>query len=451
MGDDPVRAAGPLLARLWRDLGVDPATLPRVEPARRPVPLPSRTDVATLSWGAVSAASLAAASLAGRSAATPDPDRVASAYTGERHALWEGSRPDAFAPLSGFFRCADGWVRTHGNYPHHAAALRRTLGVPVGAGRDEVADALLLRPADAIARDVTAAGGLCVPVAAEDRSEDTRLRASPLVRVTRLGAAAPAPRADATADAPLRGTRILDLTRVIAGPLATQTLALLGAEVLRIDPPSLPELPLQHLVLGHGKRSALLDLTRGEPRARFERLLAGADVMLLGYRPAALDRLGLSAGRIAERRPGIVVAQLSAWGDADRRGFDSLVQARSGLARVESSDGETPGALPAQALDHTAGYLLATAVMTLLARRAAEGGSWLAETSLRRVAAELLGTPRTPSPVPAGGFDPAPHLQSFEVAGSALVTVRPAIAYAGAPSLFASPRPWGGDAAEWAP
>ncbi len=150
-----------------------------------------------------------------------------------------------------------------------------------------------------------------------------------------------------------------------------------------------------------------------------------------------------------------MVARLSAWGsgaEADRRGFDSLVQAASGIAWIEAGDGESPGALPAQALDHSAGYLLAAGITSALARRAHEGGSWLVETSLRRVAAQLLGMPRTPRPEPAATIaDAEPHLQTFTVAGSQLTTTAPAATYDGSPVGYAAPRPWGADAPAWRP
>src|SRR6478735_5389285 len=259
----------------------------------------------------------------------------------------------------------------------------------------------------------------------------------------------PCPLAPARA-APLAGVRVLDLTRVIAGPVATRTLALLGADVLRVDSPHLPEIAWQHLDTGHGKRSALLDLADASDRARFDALAREADVVVLGYRPDGLARLGLSPADLAARHPGILSAQLSAWGAADRRGFDSIVQAASGIAWIESRYGSTPGALPAQALDHSAGYLLATAVMALLLRREAEGGAWLAETSLRRVAAELLGMPRADEPATFTPVDPAPHTQTFDVEGTAVTTVGPAVSFEGGPGEFAAPRPWGRDEPAWA-
>ncbi|MFM9611182.1 CoA transferase [Streptomyces niveiscabiei] len=169
---------------------------------------------------------------------------------------------------------------------------------------------------------------------------------------------------------PAAGLRVLDLTRVIAGPVATRTLALLGADVLRVDAPQLAELPDQHADTGFGKRSALVDLA--VDREVFEGLLASADVVVTGYRPGALDRFGLSPEALAERRPGVIVAQLSAWGAygpwSGRRGFDSLVQAASGIADTEGA-GDRPGTLPAQALDHGTGYLLAAGVLRAVTER----------------------------------------------------------------------------------
>ena len=412
------------------------------------VPLSARLSVGALAERAVADASRAAASLAGSTPGPLDGDRIAVAFTSERWLRVGGERPTAFGELSAFFPTSDGWVRTHGTYPHHAAALRRGLSVPPDAGRDAVAAALRGRTSADAAAAVTAEGGLCVPVAAESPADGAAPGAD-AVAISRLADARPRPLPGGPVDAPLRGVRVLDLTRVIAGPVATRTLALLGADVLRIDPPRTPEISWQHLDTGHGKRSARVDLAAPAGRAVFGSLLETADVVVLGYRPAALERLGLSPEALAARRPGVIVARLTAWGSPDRRGFDSLVQAETGIAWVESPDGRTPGVLPAQALDHSAGYLLAAAILTLLARRAAEGGSWLAQTSLRRMAQELLAMPRRAEPGTAAPPDDAGHLQTFDLDGLALTTSAPAIAYAGGPTAFAAPRPWGRDEPTW--
>lgn len=175
--------------------------------------------------------------------------------------------------------------------------------------------------------------------------------------------------------------------------------------------------------------------------------MASADAVVLGYRPAALQRLGLDPAALARRHPHLVIAQLSAWGDEhpDRAGFDSLVQAEAGISWIESPDGSTPGALPAQALDHSAGYLLAAAVSVALRRRDLEGGSWVITTSLRRIAAELLGLPRHGVLAAERKIDISRHTTRFSVGGRRIVTVGPVI-----PGFdFGAPRPWGRDQPRW--
>lgn len=435
-----MNAGHELLARVWAELGADPRALDDVVHPSVPVPLPSRLSTGELAWASVGAATLTA----GRHPSSLDPDRIAVAYRSDHVLAIDSASPPVWSPFSGFWRASDGWIRTHGNYPHHAAGLRTGLRLPVGAGAEQVRDAVAERSCAEAVAAIVAARGLAVPVLRDDPVDDGARRRAPLLDIGRVEAQR-GPRRDVPGGEalPLDGIRVLDLTRVIAGPVCTRTLALFGADVLRIDPPELPEPEWQHLDTGHGKRSARLDAHS----ERFHELLAEADAVVLGYRPAALDRLGLGIDALHERYPGLVVAQLSAWGAdrAERAGFDSLVQAESGIALVESPNGDRPGALPAQALDHSAGYLLAAAVTTLLRRRAREGGSWSVQTSLRRIAAELLGMPRRDEPAPGVSIDLARHTARFLVDGSELQTARPAISGL----EFASPRPWGRDQPRW--
>ena len=414
------------------------------------VPLPARTDVSALATGAVMRAATAASRLAGLDESPAiDPVRLAVAYSSERWLRCDGRAQVGFAPLSAFFRTSDGFVRTHANYAHHRQALLHGLRLSSDATRDDVTAALQVRTTERAVADVAERGGLCVAVRAEEPAADAALRRTPLVDIRRTSAAPPRPPRPIDADLPLHGIRVLDLTRVIAGPVATRTLAYLGADVLRIDPPHLPELATQHLDTGHGKRSALLDLRSAASADRFAALAQDADIVVLGYRGTGLEALGISPAALIARHPGLIVLSLSAWGTADRRGFDSLVQAESGIARIESTSDE-PGALPAQALDHSAGYLLAAAAIELVGRRAREGGSWHASTSLRRVAAELLGLPRTPDPQP--GVLPASadgHTQTFDVAGVQVTTAAPAFRSPAGRDAFAAPRPWGLDEPVW--
>ena len=425
-------SAAELLARVLIEAGGDASQAP-ADPALRAlggVPLSSRTATGDLALVSVAAVALAA----GIDLTHIDPVRIAVAYRSDRYLEVGGTPPPVWAPLSGFWASADGWIRTHGNYPHHARALRTALDLDDAAG------------AEAVARTLETLH-TAVAVRPEDRAVDEALRQTPVVDVAvteaigrRRGKDRRLLSPGAAGRAPLDGVRVLDLTRVIAGPVCTRTLTLLGADVLRIDPPHLPELPWQHLDTGHGKRTALLDARD----AALHDLLETADAVVLGYRPAALERLGLSPDALAERHPGLLVAQLSAWGTShpERAGFDSLVQAESGIALIEGDCGR-PGALPAQALDHSAGYLLAAALTQLLRHR--DGHSRVVRTSLRRIAAELLGMPRTPHASALPEVDASGHLARFDVDGEAVVTAAPAL-----PGLaFDAPHVWGADAPRW--
>jgi hypothetical protein len=431
----------PLLSRIFSELSA-PVLALRAQAFERPeVPLPSRLSTGHLAWSSVAAATMLA-SPSGMERL--DPDRIAVAYRSDRVLAIDGAAPPVWSPYSGFWRTSDGWIRTHGNYAHHAARLLTGLGLGASDSPEALRRAFAERSSREAVSAVSAARGLAVEVSPEVPRVDEELRRTPLLPVVRRDTRA-SPRAHRAGDPvrPLLGVRVLDLTRVIAGPVATRTLALWGADVLRIDPPALPEPEWQHLDTGHGKRSAVLDAHS----PRMEELLARADVVVLGYRHASLHRLGLDADALAMRHPHMLVAQLSAWGldNPARAGFDSLVQAESGIAMIESPDGDRPGALPAQALDHSAGYLLAAAILRTLERREAEGGSWFVHTSLRRIAAELLGMTRRDDVPSEAPIDFASHTVRFVVGGRTLVTAGPAI-----PAVeYAAPRPWGRDQPRW--
>nr|WP_179797845.1 CoA transferase [Actinomycetospora corticicola] len=368
---------------LWRSLDTDrPAPEPRWTGASTGLACP--LPVEALALGAVAAA----AGAAGQRAPEIDPARVGSSFRADQLLRVDGTTPGGFAPLSGFWPAADGWVRTHANYPHHRAHLLDALGVH----DDGVAAAIAARPALEVEELVVGRGGIAVAV--RDRAswaateQDRAVAAEPLVRVRREGRAAPV----------VGKARVLDLTRVIAGPVATRTLAFFGADVLRVDPPSMPELPAQHLDTGLGKRTTVLDAS--DPRLR--ELAESADVVVTGYRPGALDRFGLAPEDLLARRPGLVVVRLDAWGWtgpwAGRRGFDSIVQAAGGIAVACGTDGR-PGALPAQALDHATGYLVAASALLGLAERSTRGGS-IRELSLARTAEWLWAHPELVTDAP---------------------------------------------------
>ncbi|WAX80741.1 CoA transferase [Streptomyces sp. KMM 9044] len=480
----PGSLPGPGLAAAWSSVGGDPGLLTRVTTVERPEVLPARLPVRELARACVGACALAAAELGARRAGsrrpggfalpgTPavrvDDGAVAAAFVSERHLLVDGRAPVNFAPLSRFWRTADGWVRTHANYPHHRIRLLAALGT--SDEPEAVAAALAARSAAEVEETVYAAGGLAValrtPAGWAAHEQAAAVGRRPLVERGRLDSAPARVLTPVDRDPllPAAGLRVLDLTRVVAGPVATRTLALLGADVLRLDPPGLPEIPDQHTDTGFGKRSALLDLAAC--RDTFEELLAAADVVVTGYRPGSLERRGLSPEALAERRRGVVVAELSAWGAygpwGGRRGFDSLVQAATGIAVSEGSAGR-PGALPAQALDHGTGYLLAAAVLRALTEQEDEGGSRLVRLALARTAVWLLegaaptrapdGEPAAEGvsvPDPAAGGSADGRLTETDSALGRLRYARSPVSFADGPRDWTRPpRPWGTDAARWA-
>jgi crotonobetainyl-CoA:carnitine CoA-transferase CaiB-like acyl-CoA transferase len=274
----------------------------------------------------------------------------------------------------------------------------------------------------------------------------------PLVGLTRLDDAPSRSVADLPPDAnqPAVGLRVLDFTRVIAGPVASRTLALLGADVLRVDSPRLPEIPWQHLDSGMGKRSTLLDLHT--ERATLEELLDHAHVLIVGYRPDALTRFGLAPEDVAARHPGLVVATLSAWGRVgpwgQRRGFDSIVQAATGIAVIEGHE-STPGALPAQALDHATGYLLAAAILDAIVRQRSSNGSVHVQAHLARTAAALL---QHRDPTPRRLPEVSDLLRKRPTSAGALTYAPPALHIADTPDDWNTVGgQWGVDPPRWAP
>ena len=479
--------------RAWTAIGGSPDLTGQVSYRSAGRVLPAVLPVRELARATVGACSLAAAELLAARNGGPVPDvevdegAVATAFVSERHLLVDGRAPTPFAPLSGFWRAADGWVRTHANYPHHRARLLAALGIDAGEGQGRSAaggagpgpgsgtgtgpeddrgarlvgrltERLAALGAQEIQDTVYAAGGLAVAVApAPEREIGTGSTAHglPLVEAADVGDAGGRPLP--SAPLPASGVRVLDLTRVIAGPVATRTLALLGADVLRVDSPGLPEDPDSHIDTGFGKRSALVDLDSAEGRHAFARLLDSADVVVTGYRPGALDRYGLMAEALVARRPGLVVAQLCAWGWSgpwsERRGFDSLVQAARGIAAIEADRSDPtgrPGALPAQALDHGTGYLLAAGVLRALADRQADGRGRVLRFSLAGTADWLLHG-IAPEPVGGGGYDAAGWLAETPSPFGLLRYALPPVHYRGAPGTWAAPPArWGTDTAHWA-
>ncbi|GLY19023.1 putative L-carnitine dehydratase [Kineosporia sp. NBRC 101677] len=376
--------------------------------------------------------------------------RIAAAFDSLGHLRVAGRQPLGFAPLSGFFPTADGWIRTHANYPHHAERLRRALRAPI----EDVGNALRSMPALEAEQVIGEAGGIAAAVRSRRQWLDSPMAAGPPPRDWIAFEVAEAPGGpwqpgNSPDGLPLNGLRVLDLTRVVAGPVASRTLAALGADVLRIDPPALPELIDAHIDSGFGKRSALLDLDTGA--GRLHELLERADVILLGYRNGALDAHGLSPEALHDRYPALIVVNLDAWGTtgpwAQRRGFDSIVQAAVGIADVYRLRDGRPGALPVQALDHATGYGMVAATVGLAAARLRHGVSGVARLSLVR-AADLLFRSKAPD-VPVHPLDAPGLLTTDSPYGELRYVPSPFDLYGGPLPYPHPPHTYGADAPEW--
>ncbi len=466
----------PLWNRLLREYceltGIDPDLAGAVVDIEQVDSLPSNLPTTELATGAVAAASLAGALLAAARAGRADPTpqdipavrieagRVGASFTNDRLQRVDGQGADAFAPLSGFWAAQDGWVRTHANYAHHRERLLAALDLPDDCDRAALVERCRSLPALAIEDRVVAERGIATAVRTlaqwRQHPQAAAIATLPLLGIRTIGEAPPRQLPSAPNDPllPAAGLRVLDLTRVIAGPVATRTLALLGAQVLRIDPPAIPEIVWQHLDTGAGKRSALLDLRSAEGRSVFDQLLADADVVVTGYRPGALDTFGLTPAELAARRPGIVVASLSAWGDVgpwcERRGFDSIVQAASGIAVAESADGERPGALPAQALDHATGYLIAAGVLHAVAQQMRDGASRSVQAHLARTGHWLTSMPDTTRLAQATS-SPEDFLVERQTPSGLLRYASPAVRCSGSPADYATVGGiWAADQPVWA-
>lgn len=439
--------------------------------------LPSRLAVDEVAVACVGAALLAAGALHESRGGAPaiaglDLDGVRAAVRSERFFEVVGrERTAGFAPLSRFWAAADGWVRTHANFPWHREGLLRALGVKEDDSvdlADVVGDAISCFGAAEVEDRVFAAGGVAAAsrTAAEwrDHPQGAAVAAEPLIVAEHLGGAAARhrpPRQSSTgAPAPAAGVRVLDLTRVIAGPVGSRYLGALGAEVLRLDPPARPDMPpgapFDTLL---GKRSAFLDFASTGGRERLESLLGDADVVLLGYRPGALGRFGLDPADLAARHPGLVIVQLAAWGHTgpwtERRGFDSIVQSACGIGAIEADGDGVPGALPCQLLDHGTGHLLAAAALPGLREQEVRGGTQVRRLSLARTGHWLLEASGSldPSPLPAAnaeGESAQPLVELDSASGQVISAVPPPGTIDGEP-LSWPPRVsgYGEDPPEW--
>lgn len=384
-----------VVAELWRLTGGDGAALDNLYLSGDDPVLPSSFRIGAAAQASIAAVGLAAAELhhcagARRQRVGVDMRHAAAEFRSEQLLTIGGGAPAPIGdPLSGAYPTGGGrFVRLHMNFPHHRDNVLKLLGCAPTRAAIEAA----LMKWEAVAFETAAYKVGCVVAAMRSADEwaahpqAAAVATTPVVRIEKIGDAPP--RRLSAGARPLAALRVLDLTRIIAGPVAGRALAAHGADVMRVSAPYLPFIDWLVKDTGRGKLSAFADLSTAPGTAVLRRLIGDADIFLQAYRPGSLTGRGFGPADVAALRPGIVYGSLSAYGDlgpwALRRGFDSLVQTATGFNVAEAQAGglEGPKDLPCQALDHASGYLLAFGIIMARMRQANEGGSWLVRVSL---------------------------------------------------------------------
>lgn len=384
-----------ILKDIWTSAGGDPAALERVRLSGDELQIPSSFRVAVAGQTTIAAAGLAAAEIwrlrSGKMQdVSVDMRHAVAECRSERYLRVDDKPPPpAWDAIAGVYRTGDGrFVRCHTNFPHHRKAVCDVLGCE--PARDKVQAALMQWKGEDFETAAYAAGGVVALMRSYDEwsalPQARALARLPLISIEKIGEASPKPWPKG--DRPLEGLRVLDLSRVIAGPVAGRTLAAHGADVLLVSGPALPAIDWLTIDTGRGKLTAFIELKTDTGRAQLRDLLEDADIFSQGYRPGALAALGFSPEDAAKISPGIVYVTLSAYGHtgpwAERRGFDSLVQTTTGFNHAEGRAAglDAPKELPAQMLDHATGYLMALGAMMAKMRQARDGGSWHVSVSL---------------------------------------------------------------------
>ena len=452
------------LRSLWQQAGLPAGALAFAQLTGADPVLPSSFAVGTAAQTTSAAAALAACELGHLRGVPRQQVAVDMLHAALDCTAWfsiDGRVPPQWDPFSGLYRCADGWVRVHANFAHHRDGALRLLGLdPATAERADAERAIAAWRALDFEQ---AAAEKNLVVAALRRFDEwdatpqaKAVAAQPLFSIERIGDAPPLALPPLPQDdRPLAGLRVLDLTRVLAGPVGCRALAAYGADVMLVNSPHLPNIEAI-ADTSRGKLSAHADLLTGAGREALSRLLAGAHVFVQGYRPGGLAALGFGPAKAAARRPGIVCVSLSAYGTqgpwAARRGFDSLVQTAMGFnhAEGEAAGDDKPRPLPMQILDEATGYLIAMGAAAALWRQQQEGGSWHVQVSLAQTGHWLRGLGRVPGGLALAPPGQEPWLESAPSGFGELRAMRHSAQLARTPAGWARPSmPPGSHAPAW--
>ncbi|KAF2126048.1 CoA-transferase family III [Dothidotthia symphoricarpi CBS 119687] len=306
--------------------------------------------------------------------------------------------PSGYSADHRLFKTADGYVRIHDSFPNHRENTSKILGLSVDATRADMAKKMLTWNSVDLETEAFRNGTVIAAVRSFEQWDalaQARAIADFPILLNKIGNSAPylPPVLDTDLDNKcLRGITVVEMSRVIAAPVAGKTLAVHGADVTWITSPTLPDLPDLDIDLSRGKHRVQLDIKREDDKAKLLKLLETADVFIQSYRPGSLAAQGLSAEDLVKANPTLIIASLNAYGPdgpwSHNRGFDSLVQTCSGInfADAERFGTDEPvRVLPCQAFDHGAGYLLASGIIAALYKRATDGGAYSVNVSLAGV------------------------------------------------------------------
>ncbi|NYT23236.1 CoA transferase [Alcaligenaceae bacterium] len=455
-----------ILADLWSraelpDEALECVTLVGADPV-----FPSSFRVGLAAQTTVAAAALAACELGVTRGMERQGIGVDMAHAACECSGWyslDGVYSDPWNPFTGLYPCKTGWVRVHANLRHHREGFLRLLGLDPDTAERAAAEAQTRQwPAIELETRLAESGLVGTALRSFDEWDATpqgqTIAQLPLFTIKKIGDAAPqALPALGPEDKPLTGIRYLDLTRILAGPIAGRAIAAYGADVLLLNAPYLPN--IEAIVdTSRGKLSAHVDLKTDDGKKALRELLQQAHVMVQGYRPGGLEQLGFGPKEAAKHRPGIVYVTLSAFGNkgpwAGRRGFDSLLQTAMGfnIAEQEAFGADSPKPMPMQILDESTGYLIAMLVSTVLRRQQIEGGSWHVEVSLAQTARWFRSLGRISEGVEIGKPDITPYLETSDSGYGQLQAVRHSAILSRTPAGWERPSmPPGSHPACWPP
>ncbi len=278
------------------------------------------------------------------------------------------------------------------------------------------------------------------------------LAAQAVVEIEKIGESDPEPFPE---DGPaLNGIKVLDLTRILAGPVAARTLAEHGADVLMVAAKGIPQLKKFVIDLSHGKRSCYLDMNVAEEAAHLKELIKGADVFSQGYRPGVLEARGFGPEELAAHRPGLIYTSINCYGSggpfSDRGGWEQVAQSVTGISHEV---GNPPELLPVFVCDYMTGYLGAYGTMLALAKRAVDGGSYHVKVSLCQSAMFLQRQGRVNASKPIVGLSDeelAPLQLDSDTSYGQIRHLGPVVQFSETISKWSCPSPaLGGDTAEW--